>query len=234
MTVDLQPVHAGMLIAPELLVCDVLREEMARLAGDRARQDELFARPEGHRPNTDVDRWAAEMRRAFDALLDPAGNGINVTIGYPMQPTHMPAVSVVIAGGGEDDASATMGNVLHRTGEALGDLADDSGRARSNTLIGIDWRTTVQVGSWTTAPELTSVLHAVVKMLLFGAKGRLMPAGVYDIALSDSGIQPDPNFYPLTSYVPIVSLRMTHTIGQTRRHDPVATKVTVRRGRYVS
>ena len=232
MTAPIRPYGTGLLLVPELLVREVIMESLHELASDDFRLDEMFGRKDEALQNGTTESWLREMRRTFRTMIAEPSRGIGVGVGYPTEDAHLPFVSVIASGGSEDDGSATMGNVLGRHGEVLGDLATASGRAREHTAVGIDWRTTVQVGSWTTAPELSAVLHAAVKHLLFRHKGRLFVAGVLDVSLSDGGFEPDPRFHPRTAYVPVVSVRLSHTMVQTRRVDPVPTKITAAVGRF--
>ena len=232
MTVPMRPHGAGMMIVPELLVREVLMEAMTELAGDRFRQDELFARKDtGLRTGTS-GVWLSEMRDIFSGMLNEESRGVGVGVGYPTEDAHLPYLSVIASGGGEDDSTATMGNVLARQGEAMGDLTKATGRVREHVAIGIDWRTNIQIGSWTTAPELSTVLHAVVKHLMFRHKGRMLVAGVTDLVLSDSGFEPNAQLHPRTGWVPVVSVRLSHTMVQTRRTDPVPTKITAGVGKF--
>ena len=232
MTTPIRPYGTGLLLVPELLVREVLLEGMAELAGDEFRLDEMFGRKDEALLTGTATTWLQEMRDIFRTMVEEESRGIGVGVGYPSEHVHLPYVSIVSSGGGEDDSSATMGNVLSRRGEALGNMADDSARAREHTALGLDWRTTVQVGSWTTSPELSTVLHAAVKHILFRLKGRLAVAGVLDVALSDAGFEPDPRFHPRTAYVPVVSVRLGHTMVQTRRVDPAPTKITTGSGKF--
>ena len=84
-------------------------------------------------------------------------------------------------------------------------------------IIGSEWTTTIQVGSWAAAPEESVLLHSVVKHLLFRHKGRVQTSGVRDVSLSESGFEPDPQLHPRTGYVPLVRCTLHWQWRQTRR-----------------
>jgi len=223
-----------MLFVPELKIREMLLEAIIELAGDEFRLDEMFGRADTSLDVTTEGTWLLDMREILLDVIGAQGLSRLVGVGYPGQDAHLPYISIVTAGAVEDDSVATMGNVLGRSGEAVGELTatGPSGTLREHVAIGTDWNTNVQIGSWAVAGEMAAVLHSVVKHLMFRHKGRLHTAGVLDVSLSDSGFEPDRQMHPHTAYVPILSVRISHTMVQTRREDPAPFKVTACPGAF--
>lgn len=225
------PQGSGMLEAPELLLRQVLLEGLVELAGDAARQDELFARVDALSQGSQ-DEWAEDFKAELRRMARIGGDGgIAVGVGYPMDDAHYPYVSIVTDSSAESAAGASMGDVLGRTHDVIGTPSADpltSVTTRYET-IGVDYTTTVQVGCWALAAEQSILLLTVVRHLLFRHKGRLTVAGVRDVSLSESGFQPNPQDYPRTGYVPVVRCSMEWTYRQNRVTRPVPTRVTIAR-----
>lgn len=230
-------VGAGMLETPELLLRQVLMEGLRELAGDRARQDELFLRVDSLRQGTQ-EEWAEDMRDLLARLVRfHEEGGLQVSVGYPMDDATYPYVSLVTEGASESPGGAVMGDVLGRTYRVIGTAtADDwdSSSTERHKIVGVDYTTNLQVGCWALASEESMLVLALVRHLLFRHKGRLFEAGVRELTFSESGFQPSPDLYPRTGYVPVVRCTLEWTLRQTRRTRPVPTRVRMRTGTYSS
>lgn len=217
---SLRHVGSGMHLVPELAVRQVLLEGLVELAGDEFRQEELFGRHDNLPMGTQED-WLDEMRQALLRMTSvTAPDGIKVGVGYPHLEVRFPYVSIVIEEGHEDEGGAVTGDVLggdsHLRGTFNADLPE-SFQVEDREVIGTEWSTTLQIGSWTEVPEESSLLHAMVKSVLFRDKGRLYTAGVREIMLSETGFAPDERMAQRTGYVPVVRCTMRWTWRQTRR-----------------
>jgi len=215
MTEPIKHRGSGQTITPELLVRQVLLEGLVELAGDRFRQDELFARVDDMLQGTQ-DAWAKEMRAALLRMAQPGRKGgISVAVGYPQDEALLPYVSIIGDAGSEEGNQASMGDVLGRH------FDQDTGTLY--TVIGTEWSSTIQIGSWATVGEESTLLHQLVKHVAFRAKGSLIAAGVRDVSLSESGFAPGEVYYPRVMWVPMLRLTLEWTYRQTRRKRPVAT-----------
>lgn len=210
------PPGAGMSLVPELAIQQALKEEFRLLASDRERLLEIVQRVDDLRASTAAE-WERDLREAAVRMLLPehAGEGVRFGLGYPHDRAVMPFVSIVVGASPEDTSNAVMGNVQHRRCELQGD------RLVEITTLGESYQTQVQVGSWTTAAEESLLLHALVRDALKGGEGRLAKAGILELSLADVGLEPDPDHFPATGYVPVwqCSIRWTRTTVR-RRHVP--------------
>jgi hypothetical protein len=226
---------AAINIAPELLVRQVLTEGLVELAGSNFSLDELYEREDDLLQGSQ-DEWTDDLKEELRRILDPEEQGgVRVLIGYPPSTGRFPAVSLVLESANENEGESTMGDVLGQHYQQIGTPdPDDPSASRSVEFktIGAEWLSNVQVGVWATAPETSLALHAAVKAILFKHKGRLLAAGVNEVSMSESGFQPDPQLYPRTGYVPVIRCSMRWTWRQTRRTDPVPTRVTVNPGTF--
>lgn len=226
---------AGMGETPELLVRQVLLEGFVELAGDAVRIDELFARVDDLLQGT-AEEWRDDFRTMLRRMAQVGDDGgIRIGVGYPAEHIRLPYVSVVPESGSENAGGASMGDLIQRTYEQSGTpSATDPSASRTtrHSVYGVDWTTNVQVGSWALAPEEATVLHTVIRHLLFRHKGRLTTAGVRELSFSESGFQPDPTYYPRTLFVPTIRCGMDWTFRNTRRTKPVPTRVTMRSGTF--
>lgn len=227
---------AGTLESAELLVRQVLLEGLVELAGDDVRMSELFERAD------DLDQgsqtmWTADLKAAVRRMVTsaPVQGGVLIGVGYPNNAAVLPFVSIIAESAAEDAGGATMGDILHRFYETVGTpSATDPSASRSvrHLVTGVDYTTAVQVGTWTTAPEDSLALHAVVRHLLFRHKGRMVRGGVRELSFSENGFAPSSELYPYTGYVPVLRCTIEWTLRQTRRTSPVPTRVTMRSGTF--
>ncbi len=232
MTRPVRPYTSGMLFVPELLVREIVLEGLFELAGDKFRLDEMFGRHDESLHTGTSTEWLLEMKQTFRKMLDETSHGITVGVGYPHAEAHLPFVSIVTEGGSEDDASAAMGDMHGRGAETIGTAGEDDYRVVDHRHIGIDWNTTVQIGAWCTAPEQSAVLHSVLLNLMFRHKGRMVEGGPRDVRLSQGAFEPNQTLHPRTSYVPVVSARLSSTMIQTRRTDNAPHVVSVLPGTH--
>jgi hypothetical protein len=216
----LRHVGSGMHIVPELAIRQVLLEGLVELAGDSFAQEELFGRADDLPMGTQED-WLTEMRAALVRMTSiTAPDGIKVGVGYPSMEARFPYVSIVIEEGHEDESQATTGDSLGGDSRVVGTFdadAPESFQVEDRQVIGTEWDTTLQVGSWTEVPEESALLHAMVKAVVFKHKGRLYNAGVREVMLSETGFSPDERFIQRTGYVPVLRVSMRWTWRQTRR-----------------
>lgn len=210
------PPGSGMALVPELALRQALIEEFRLLASDRDRMLEIVRRVDDLRESSGAD-WERDLRQAAVRMLLPEhpGEGVRFGLGYPDGDGVMPFVSIVVGASPEDASNATMGNVQHRRCQFEGD------RLIEFTTLGEPYTTNVQVGSWTTAPEESLLLHSLVREALKAGEGRLARAGILELSLADVGLEPDSDDFPRTGYVPVwqCSIRWTRRMVR-RRHVP--------------
>jgi hypothetical protein len=207
-------------------------EELLVLAGDEPRLDELFARSDNllqgsqdARPKSHRVSYVDELKTHLKILVQ-AGD-VPVRLSHPQADARLPWISVMPERGGEDPGGAVAGQLLDQKLEAIGPLPTseeyiETGGQVARRLIrhrieGTEWNTTVSVGCWATSGEEAELLASVVRHLVFRVQGQLADAGVYDIALSESGFEPDTRMHPRTMWVPTVQCRIRWQFKQTRR-----------------
>ncbi len=230
MTTPANDAGYGMAYVPELLVRQVLIEGLMELAGDEDRMNELFGRVDSMLQGSQ-GQWLKDLKAMTREMAERDSRGpAHVRVGYPADDALWPHISIVIEGGSEDAGQATLGDVLGVEYEQRGEPdPDDDTTSRSirHKRIGVGWTTNLQVGTWAVSPEMSVVVHALVKHLLVRHKTRLSPAGIHEITLSENGFAPDPVRWPRIGYVPYIRCTMIGTLRQTRRTGQVPTRVTV-------
>lgn len=220
---------SGMGIVPELLLRQVILEGLVELAGDEYRQTELFRRVDDMLQGTQED-WNDEFKTALRRMTNiSARDGIQCAVRYPDLETRMPFVSIVPESGAEDESQATFGDLLGQDVITVGTIpvgedpsnpaTDLSARLERRQVIGNEWTTNLQLGSWTEVPEESILCHALVKHLVFRHKHRLQDAGFREIALSEGGFEPSPTMQQRTGYVPFVRCTLRWTWRQSVRKN---------------
>lgn len=226
MTTPPRHLGSGHTLVPELLVRQVLLEGLVELAGDRFRQDEIFGRVDDMLQGTQDD-WNQEMRTALLQMVRPGAlGGIRVAVGYPHAEARLPHVSIVTEAGSEEGGQATMGDVLHRT------FDEDTGT--QHLVKGTEWSSVVQIGSWATSGEASTLLAQMVRNVVFEKKGSLIAAGVRELTLSETGFQPGDEHWPRVMWVPMLRVNMEWTFRQTMRRRPVPTSFQISRTTYTN
>jgi hypothetical protein len=226
---------------PELLVRQVLREGFVEAVEDDLLLTEVFTRQDDLLQGSQ-DSWLDDMKASFRRMV--LEDVIGIHVGYPDDVARLPYVSIVLEGGLEDEGAAVLGDVLGVDYEAIGTGTDEDGettypvdddgvptyRSYQHTVVGCEETTTLQIGTWTLAPEDSLLLHAMVRAVLFRHKRRLEGAGINELTFSDSGFQPgQPPWEGHVGYVPLVRCTMRWTRRQTLRQGPVPTYFTIRR-----
>lgn len=242
--------HSGMPIACELLVRQVVLEGLHEIANDEDRLRELVGRVDALLDGSQ-DEWADELVRAFRRILTPAEpDHVKVLVGQPLSAGDLPCVTILKEAGSEDTGGAVVGDILdlkyiqRGTYEYTPQAVDGAGdptiapqtapQIDEHRLVGTAWTTTVQVGSWTTAPELSLLLDAAVHDALMRGKGRLIAAGVHDVTFSEGG-QPTDRQTQVElrcGYVPMQRATLDWIRGTTRRKGPVPNRVTILPGTF--
>lgn len=228
---------AGTGFVPELLVREVLIEGLALLVSDEYRLDELVRRVDSLVGNTSDD-WQRELRLELQRLILESDHGLPVIIGHPDDDSHLPAISVVLATTSGNDSEARAADIVDVQYERVGSddtfggvggtvRTDGTGVVYRHDVLGEGQTTQLQVGTWAVAPEQALVINAAVYAVLLEGKGRLAAAGVHDVSFSETGYQPDPQLYPRTAYVPILTVTLQWTRRQTRRTGPVPNRATL-------
>lgn len=230
------PHASGMGIAPELLVRELIAIGLHELAGDEVRLREVVARVDAELQLGSTSRWADDLVVAYRHLLDSASpDYLQLRMGWPVDNAHLPCVSIIKEASSEDQGGAVVGDILdykvRQEGtytylQPDGVTVAEAPRTVEHVLIGTAYSSTVQIGSWTTSPELSILLDAAVWNVLFRDKGRLLVAGVTDVAFSEGGMPTDPTTQLdlRVGYVPLQRVTLDWIRGQTRRR-PIPNRI---------
>lgn len=162
-----------------------------------------------------TDRWRLALHDALIEMLDPSTDQcIDLRIGYPESggAAHLPCVSLVVDGGGENDAEAVAGNVLRVSSEFHGPNQE----LWETTEIGAGQRSVVQIGAWSPAPERSMLLIAAIKWALYFIQDRLKANGIHSLTFTEGGVAPG-ELDPRVAYVPIVSATILWTFRESSR-----------------
>lgn len=227
MTQPIRPEGAGMGMVPEMLLRQVLLEGLVELAGDTHRVEELFGRLDTLRQGSQSE-WEQDFRAHLNRMLSSQEGGIHVLVGYPPAHFEFPTVSIVKDTGGE--AGSMVGSILGEQSESFGTPSETDPSLSSSTrhtTLGRDWKSNLQIGSWSFAGEESHMLHEVCLNILERRRGQLAVAGVRELDFSESGFQPNPDMYPRTAFVPTIRCTMEWTRRQTLREGPIPTRVTM-------
>ena len=242
------PPHRGaaMDAITELEARSVILRGLHELASDEEAIARIVARTDRLLYGSQAD-CSRELRNELLAMLTPESDRyITVEVGWPTEHAHLPYVSLVNAGGGENDAETVIGDQLGDASfEVFGDFVPlptlDSGlrltptpgqvagtaptpkpvRIEEVRTIGVGWRTQIEVGSWHVAPEGSVLLQAMVRWALFRGKRELEAMGVHELSLSDGGVMPDERLEPRVAYVPTTTLTLLWTYTQVRRREAI-------------
>lgn len=210
---------------PEFLLRQILYEGLIDAANNELLLNEVFGRVDSMRMGSQDD-WLDDLRASFKRMADLASDsGVTIGVGYPDDNAHFPYISLVMEAGREDTSQATMGDLLGRHYEVIGDVSQidpTTSDSYEHSVIGAEWSTTVQVGCWVTVPEDSLMLHAMVNTILFRDKRRMEAAGIREIDLAETGFMPDER-YALrgVGYVPVTRCSMQWTRRQTIVQGPV-------------
>ena len=238
--------HAGSNEVGELLVRSVLIEGLHELAGDETRLRELVRRYDALRGGSQ-GTWEADLVQAFRALLDAESpDYLHFRVGYPLDAGHLPCVSIIKEAAAEDAGGAVVGDVIDRkavqvgtytyTAAAAGSVPVEVPALEEHVLLGCGYSTTVQVGSWTTSPELSILLDSAVHEVLFRGKRRLLASGVYDASFTEGGTPTDQTtqIELRVGYVPIQRVTLEWQRATTRRKRPLPNRISILPGETLS
>ena len=197
----------SILNGPETMIRQMLIQRLALLLGDADLQRLLVRRLDTLLQGTQSE-WESDSIRWFKSIRDRLG----IFAGMPESEGQLPAIGVVLAGGGEDPQVQVAGGLWRRTSELRGTLdADDP--TSSEVVDHLEYsegrQADVQITSWATGPEEAGLLHTIAWWALSTGKEHLQPLGITRMDLSESGFEPDRSpLYPHVPYVPMVNARL--------------------------
>ena len=219
--------HTGANLVTEVDLVEALTLGLQVLRQDEQAIAELFERHDTTRHSTG-DAWSSDQATLLRRILDPSDDlYARATIGYPTTERQLPCYSVVNESAAEDTSGAVMGDLLSTTYDRVGE------RSIRSDLMGVTWTTTVQVGCWAAAPELSLVLRDAARWALFRQKDLLRSRGVHDITFSEQGLAPSPDLEPRVGYVPMIGVTLKWTFAQTLRRS-VPNTATLRASRFTN
>lgn len=217
--------HTGANMIAEVDLVEALTIGLQILRQDEAAIAELFQRHDVTRLSP-ADAWSGDQAVMLRRILDPSDDlYARASVGYPTTDRQLPCYSVVNESAAEDTSGAVVGDLLGVSYDRAGQLS-----VRSD-LMGVTWTTTVQIGCWATAPELSFVLRDAARWALFRQKDFLRERGVHDMSFSEQGLAPSPDLEPRVGYVPMITITLRWTFGQTLRRT-VPNTATARPARF--
>jgi hypothetical protein len=224
------PPGGGIGMVVELAVQEAIVLGLHTLASDERAINELVGY-ESELRHSSSQEWRAALRDALLQMVDGRSDMYcDVRIGYPSPPgeAKLPAISIVMESGGENEAEATIGDVLH---VGYSGLIGPRQELYETTVIGSGQTTTLQIGAWATAPERSTLLIAAVKWALYQQKDRMIAKGIHEISLSESGVEISPDLEPRVGYMPTIIARINWTFRLSSRRR-VPNRVTLARGNF--
>lgn len=204
----------------ETLLRQVLAEGLVALVADDYRLNELYERVDSLLQSSGAD-WTADLSarlRQLTAMVAPPA--LSLRVGYPTLPAHLPCLTIILESGAEQPGAAAMGDLIARRVELVGTPAADDWSAHEAVrydVIGTDFGTSIQIGSWALAPEEALLLHEAVRNVLLHDKGRLHAVGAYNVSMTEGGGQPSQELAPHVGYVPMHRISLDWTLRTTRR-----------------
>lgn len=205
----------GMGAVVDLLVQEALVIGLHTLASDRRAIEELVGRNDALRHNTG-DEWRKSLRDALRDMLNPKSDQYaEVIIGWPIPGggSRLPAISIVEQGGGENASELVVGNLLGVSDEFHGPNQE----VWRTTRIGGGYRSSIQIGAWSTAPERSVLLRAAVVWALYEQQDALADRGVHELSIQLGGAEVSPDLEPRVAWVPMVDLTLNWTLSQSQR-----------------
>lgn len=192
----------SLLHAPETILRQMLTERLVILLGDLDLQRLLVRRLDTLEQGTQT-QWETDCLAWFGSLRDR----LRVLAGPPHDEGQLPAISVILASGGEDAQVQVAGGLWRRTSELRGTLdADDP--TSSMVIDHLEYAegrmADIQVTSWSTGAEEASLLHTVAWWALSTGKEHLSTMGLTRMDLTESGFVPSES--PLAPHVPFVPM----------------------------
>jgi hypothetical protein len=218
---------AGMNIIPELAVQEALVLGLHQLAQDPKAINEMVQRLDKLKRGTQ-DGWEKALRDALIEMLTPSNdNYLQVLLGYPLGIEDLPALSIILASGGENEGEAVVADTLHTSWK----LIQPGSRSERSQVLGTGKVSTVQIGAWSTAPERSLLLQAAAHWALFSNKGLLQERGVHEVTYQEGGAEPEEDMIPRVAYVPMITATLKWTFRVTHR-DIVPNRVTICPGAF--
>jgi len=186
----------------------MLLERITLLLSDVALQRVLVRRLDTLRQGSQ-DTWEADSLAWFKTIR----NRLMLLVGTPGAEGQLPAIGIVLASGGDDAQVQVAGGLWRRTSELIGTL-DANVPTSSEVIDHLEYAegraADIQLTSWSTGPEESSLLHTMVWWALSSGKEGLRKLGLTRMDLSESGFEPDRSpLYPHVPYVPMVSARIS-------------------------
>lgn len=207
---------SGMGIVPVFALREALINGMAILATDRRAIEEMVGRDDSLRYSR-ADEWVQEQVAVVLSLADPTSpRYAEPILAYPapLETAHLPAISVVEQGGGENPSEAFHGDLIRE--ESLFPVGANS----ELTIVaehGVGYTSTVQIGAWAVESEVAMLLHAMTKWAIYQQKDALYERGVHDLSVRTGGVELSPQLAPRVTYVPMLSVTLSWTLRQSHR-----------------
>lgn len=218
---------AGMGQVIDLALQEALVLGLHTLASDRRAIEELVGREDTLRNNT-ADAWKASLRAALVEMLDPGSDQYcDVLLGYPVGSgiARLPALSIVVDGGGENQGETVCGNLIREGYEFVGPNQE----LWATTELGAGQTSTLQIGAWSTAPERSALLIAAAQWALYQQQTRLLERGIHEISYRRGGQEVAPEMEPRVAWMPMLMVTLNWTFRESSRRL-VPNRVRILRG----
>ena len=220
---------SGVMVVPILALQEAITVGLATLGSDQHAIDELLERDDDLQYNS-AERWRASLRTAFREMVDPSNDqhcDVLVGLPTPFGVARLPAIALLVQGGGENTSEAVMGNVLRVSTELHGPNTE----AWQTTEIGAGQTTTVEVSAWSPAVERSHMLLAAVKWSLYEMGDLLKRRGIHEVTYRELGDEQSPALEPRVAVVPMLSVTLSWTFRTTTR-SKIPNRVTILPGTY--
>lgn len=218
----------GTLARPLFRLRQVVHEGLISLARDDEQLERLVARADDA-PQGSHEVWETDALKQIRAALFDTRAPLRVELAYPVRNARLPAIAIQVVGGRMDAEAQTLNARWTRRSIATSTTdADGNAVARLYEEQAFPWVSTVQLSTWSPAPEQAMLLHdlAIATLLVF--QGQLRTAGVSELGdLSElSPMKPAWDSAPDVPMVPIVQFSMRWRRHVARAVQPVPSAVT--------
>lgn len=212
---DLTSHGAGMGIVPVFALREALVNGMQVLASDERSIREMVHRDDALLYSR-TEEWEQDLLQAVRDLADPySKRHAELLLAYPapLESAHLPAVSIIEEGGGENPAELLTGDLVRESYNFVGPNQE----LWATTEIGGGYQSTVQIGAWAVQSETAMVLHAMCKWALLQQKDALSERGVHDLSIRTGGVEVDPQLRPRVAFVPMITATLSWLLRQSDR-----------------
>lgn len=161
---------------------------------------------------TDLDRFKTWL----------LAHEIKIVQGFPMpEASSFPCYTILPGSGAEKDGQAAFGDIFgYSTRISETDPDGKAKKLKGQFTRGIDWETSVQIGSWAIKGDLTPMLHSFAQKILFERKGQFLSNRIQTVKLSEESLQIDQSQYPEIPFVRVLNVRVDQEVSFLQKEIP--------------